>query len=269
MKRIYLIVVSLFLFLVIAACGDQASGENTNEEEGKGSLNRVQESEVLRVGFEGTFRPFNYLGDDNEYIGFDVDIANELADRLGVETEFVATSWDSLIGGLQSDKFDVIIAQMTVTEERKESVDFTDPYVVTGSVLITREETDDISVLEDIEGKKVGVGGGTTFEEVANSVEGADVTLYKTVNDYIQDLLNGRLDVIINDQLLMSHNIQEEDLAIKIVSDILNKDEIGMAVKKGSDDLVAKLNEELENMHEDGTYAEIYKAWFDSEPLIK
>lgn len=264
MKRFYPIILSLFLLVVFTACSDKGSGN-----EDKSSLDKVKESEVLRVGFEGTYRPFNYLGDDNEYTGFDVDIANELAKRLGVKAEFVATKWDSLIGGLKADKFDVIIAQMTVTDERKESVDFTDPYVVTGSVLITRKDTDGISVLEDIKGKKVGVGGGTTFEEVANSVDGADVKLYKAVNDYVQDLLNGRLDVIINDQLLMSYNIQEEDLPIKIVSDIVNKDEIGMAVKKGSDDLVKKLNVELANMKEDGTYNEIYKKWFDSERLIK
>ena len=266
MKGYYLSIVGLLLLVVVTACG---SGEATSGNEEKNTLERVMETEVLRVGFEGTYRPFNYLGDDNEYTGFDVDIANELAKRLGVKTEFVATKWDSLIGGLKADKFDIIIAQMTVTEERKKSVDFTDPYVVTGSVLITREDTNDISVLDDIEGKRVGVGGGTTFEEVARSVEGANVNLYQSVNDYLQDLINGRLDVIINDQLLMSHNIKEENLPVKIVSDILNKDEIGMAVKKGNEDFVQKINEELKKMKEDGTYTEIYKKWFDSEPLIK
>ncbi|PAV30842.1 amino acid ABC transporter substrate-binding protein [Virgibacillus profundi] len=265
MRKFLLVFLALISIIVITACGD--SEEASGSEEGN-LLSDIEESGVLRVGFEGTYPPFNFLEGEN-YDGFDVDIANELADRLGVETEFFATKWDSLIGGLDADKFDVIIAQMTVTEERKKNVDFTDPYVVTGSVLITREDTEGISVLEDIKGKKVGVGGGTTFEEVANSVDGADVKLYKSVNDYIQDLLNERLDVIINDQLLMSYNIQEEELPVKIVSDILNKDEIGMAVKKGSDELVERLNQELADMKEDGTYEEIYKKWFDSDPLIK
>ncbi|MFD1037284.1 transporter substrate-binding domain-containing protein [Virgibacillus byunsanensis] len=264
MKRFSMLAIFLLLLIVAVACGDS---EETSG--GQDSLSKVEDSGVLRVGFEGTYRPFNFLDDDNEYTGFDVDFANELADRLGVETEFIATSWDSLIGGVKSDKFDIIIAQMSVTEERKESVDFTNPYVVTGSVLITKEDTEGISELEDISGKKVGTGTGTTFADVANSVDGADVTLYKSVNEYLQDLLNGRLDVIINDQLLMSHNIQEEGIPVKIVSEILNKDEIGMAVKKDSPDFVNKLNEELAAMLEDGTYEEIYRKWFDSEPLIK
>ncbi|ASN04351.1 transporter substrate-binding domain-containing protein [Virgibacillus necropolis] len=266
MKRFYQIAVILLVVLVITACNNSSEPSGDKKES---VLNKVEESGVLRVGFEGTYQPFNYLDDNNEYVGFDVDIANELANRLGVEAEFIATKWDSLIGGLKADKFDVVIGQMTVTEERKESVDFTDPYVVTGSVLITREDTTDITKLEDIKGKKVGVGGGTTFEEVANSVDGAEVVLYKAVTDYIQDLVNGRLDVIINDQLLMSYNIKEEGLPIRIASDIVNKDEIGMAVKKNSPEFVAKLNEELAGMIEDGTYAEIYKKWFDSEPLVK
>ncbi|WP_188455854.1 transporter substrate-binding domain-containing protein [Virgibacillus oceani] len=267
MKGFAKVTVFLLLLIVAAAC---SSNEKASGNEDQNVLERVEDSGVLRVGFEGTYQPFNYLDDNNEYAGFDVDIANELADRLGVETEFIATKWDSLIGGLKADKFDIIIAQMTVTEERKKSVDFTDPYVVTGSVLITREDDSaDISKLEDIKGKKVGVGGGTTFEEVARSVDGADVTLYKSVTDYIQDLINGRLDVIINDQLLMSYNIKEEGLPIKIVSDVVNKDEIGMAVKNGSDEFVEKINKELAGMIEDGTYNEIYKKWFDSEPLVK
>ncbi len=274
MKKIKLFSIIVLLFLgVIAGCSSVKVKDDENvKEDGKETsngavLDRIEKDKVLKVGFEGTFPPFNFLDDKEKFQGFDVDISNELAKRLDVEAEFIATAWDGLVAGLKADKFDVIIGQMTVTEERKKSVDFTDPYVITGSVLITREETDDITKLEDIKGKKVGVGGGTTFEDVANSVEGADVKLYKTVGDYIQDLVNGRLDVIINDQLLMGYNIQENDLGIKVTSDILNKDEIAMAVNKGNEDFIEQMNELLKEMKEDGTYKEIYKKWFGSDPL--
>ncbi|ANU14842.1 transporter substrate-binding domain-containing protein [Planococcus halocryophilus] len=261
----------LFIFGLLAACGseDAAKTATAKETEGNtgGVLERMEESKELNVAFEGTYPPFNFIDDNDEFQGFDVDISNEIAERLGVEANFIATKWDGLIGGLKADKFDIIISQMTVTEERKKSVDFTDPYVISGSVLITREDTDDITKLEDIKGKKVGVGGGTTFEEVANSVDGAEVKLYKAVGDYIQDLTNKRLDVIINDQLLISYNIKEKNLPIKISSDILNKDEIGMAVNKGNEDFIEKVNIALSEMKEDGTYDEIYKKWFGTEPL--
>lgn len=262
----------LLIVSILAACGSDDAAEPTEGDAGEkeksgGVLTRIEESKELNVAFEGTYPPFNFTNDKDEFQGFDVDISNEIAKRLGVEVNFIATKWDGLIGGLKADKFDIIIGQMSVTEERKKSVDFTDPYVITGSVLITREDTNDITKLEDIKGKKVGVGGGTTFEEVANSVEGADVKLYKAVSDYIQDLTNKRLDVIINDQLLISYNIQEQNLPIKIASDILNKDEIGMAVNKGNEDFIEKVNAALSEMKEDGTYDEIYKKWFGTEPL--
>ncbi|MFE8698531.1 transporter substrate-binding domain-containing protein [Cytobacillus sp. FJAT-53684] len=263
-KKLFLSFIVILLTGIIAGCsgGNEAGGN-----EKQTVLERVEKSKVLKVGFEGTYPPFNFVDDKQNYIGFDVDISNELAKRLGVETEFIATKWDSLLGGLKSDKFDIIIGQMTVTEERKKSVDFTDPYVVTGSVLVTREDTNDITKLEDIKGKNVGVGGGTTFEEVANSVDGANVKLYKAVSDYVQDLQNKRLDVIINDQLLMGYNIKENNLPLKITSEILNKDEIGMAINKGNEDFVDKINEAIAAMKEDGTYDEIYKKWFGESKL--
>ncbi|EKN65637.1 extracellular solute-binding protein [Neobacillus bataviensis LMG 21833] len=263
-KKLYLSFIAILLIGIIAGCsGSKETGANKKQT----VLERVEKSKVLKVAFEGTYPPFNFVDDKKNYIGFDVDVSNEIAKRLGVKTEFIATKWDSLIGGLKADKFDIIIGQMTVTEERKKSVDFTDPYVVTGSVLVTREDTNDITKLEDIKGKNVGVGGGTTFEEVAKSVDGANVKLYKSVSDYIQDLQNKRLDVIINDQLLMGYNIKENKLPIKITSGILNKDEIGMAIKKDNADFVKKVNEAIAAMKEDGTYDEMYKKWFGDSKL--
>jgi cystine transport system substrate-binding protein len=265
-KSLFLSIVTFLIIGVLAGCSGNKEASGSKKDK---VLDRIEASKVLKVGFEGTYPPFNFLDDKQKYDGFDVDISKEIAKRLGVKAEFVATKWDSLLGGLKSDKFDIIIGQMSVTEERKKSVDFTDPYVVTGSVLVTRKDTNNITKLDDIKGKNVGVGGGTTFEEVANSVAGANVKLYKTVNDYIADLENKRLDVIINDQLLMSYNIKGKNLPIKITSGILNKDEIGMAIKKGNEDFVKKVNKALADIKEDGTYKEIYKKWFGTEPLEK
>lgn len=267
MKKLVLYsLLTLLIAAVLSGCGEKGKEKEAVVKK-MDVADRVADSKVIKVAFEGTYPPFNFLNDKDEFQGFDVDISNEIAKRLGVKAEFIATKWDGLIGGLKADKFDIIIGQMTVTEERKKSVDFTDPYVVTGSVLVTRDDTNDITELPDIKGKKVGVGGGTTFEEVANSVEGADVKLYKAVSDYIQDLTNKRLDVIINDQLLMNYNIKENNLPIKVTSDILNKDEIGMAVNKGNEDFVEKVNQALKEMKKDGTYKEIYKKWFGTDPL--
>lgn len=254
--------------LMLVGCGKEPSTDKASSSQSGEVLTRVKDSDTLTVGFEGTYMPFNFRDDKNEFAGFDVEISNEIAKRLGVKAKFVATPWDGLIGGLKADKFDIIIAQMSITDERKKSVDFTDPYVKTGGVLITRKDTNNITKLEDLKGKKVGVGGGTTFETTVKEVKGADVKLYKGVNEYIEDLINGRLDVIMNDQLLMGYNIKEKKLPIQITSDVLNEDSIGMAVKKGNSDFVKEVNDALDEIKKDGTYQSIFKKWFGVEPVL-
>jgi cystine transport system substrate-binding protein len=275
MKRFFhYLTLTVIVVVLLAGCGTSGDIAANNSSapasnDGKSVLSRVKESGLIRVGFEGTYAPFNYLNDQKQYDGFDVDISNEIAKRLGVKAEFVATKWDGLIGGLNADKFDIIIAQMSITEERKKSVDFTDPYVVTGGVLVTRTDTNDVTKLEDLKGKKVGVGAGTTFEDVARKIEGADVRTYKSVNEYVQDLLNKRLDVIINDQLVMGYNIKSKNLPIQIKSDIVNEDVIGMAVKKGNSDFVEAVNKAIAEIKQDGTYQTLYMKWFGVKPAEK
>jgi cystine transport system substrate-binding protein len=232
-------------------------------------MSRIKKSGILKVAFEGTYTPFNFLNDKKEYDGFDVDISNEIAKRLGVKTEFLATQWEGLIGGLKADKFDIIIAQMSITDERKKSVDFTVPYVVTGGVLITRKDTTDITKMEDLKGKKVGVGAGTTFEEAAKKIDGAVVKSYKSSNDYLQDLLNKRLDVIINDQLRMAYTIKEKSLPVQIASDIVTEDNIGMAIKLENGDFVEAVNTAISDMKKDGTYESLFMKWFGVKPSVK
>lgn len=227
---------------------------------------RVKKSGVIRVGIEGTYPPFNFVNDQKQYDGFDVDIAKELAKRLGVKVEFVGAEWKGIIAGLLADKFDIIIAQMSITEERKKSVDFTDPYVMTGAVLITRKGDNRLTQLSDIKGRKVGVGTGTNFEALAKTVPGAIVKSYTAFNDYLQDLINGRLDAIINDSLLAGDAIKKGSLPIQVSSGLLEKDRIGMAIKKGNEDFLQKVNEVLAAMKKDGTYDAIYLKWFGMKP---
>ncbi|MHB0886910.1 MAG: transporter substrate-binding domain-containing protein [Bacillota bacterium] len=253
-----LVAASLVLALLVgvtAGCG----GKTT-------TWKQVKKNGVLRVGIEGTYPPFNFVNDQKQYDGFDVDIANEVAKRLGVKAEFVGVEWKGIIAGLLADKYDIVIAQMSITEERKKSVDFTEPYVMTGAVLITRKGDDRFKQLSDIKGAKVGVGTGTNFEALAKTVQGADVKGYAAFNDYLQDLLNKRLDVIVNDQLLAGDAIKKGSLPIQVSSGLLEQDRIGMAIKKDNPDFLQKVNEVLAAMKTDGTYDTIYMKWFGMKP---
>lgn len=230
------------------------------------TLQRVKASGKMRVGFEGAYPPFNFLNEKKQFDGFDVDVANEIARRLGIRAEFVATQFEALIGGLDADKWDIVVAQMSITDKRKQQVDFTDPYVVTGGVIIVRDGEPGYATLAELKGKRVGAGSGTTFEEVATRA-GAEVTTYKSVNQYVQDLEVKRLDAIINDRITMGYLIKARNLPMKISSTgLVSRDVIGMAVKKNNADFVAAVNTALGGMKSDGSYNAIYRKWFGIEP---
>lgn len=232
-------------------------------------LTHLKSTNVLRIGIEGTYAPFDYLGSDNQYTGLDVDLAREIARRIGVKPEFIATEWSGLVGGLKADKFDMIMADMTITPERAKSVDFSIPYNASGAVLISRKGDDKYKHLGDLKGANVGTGAGTTFEKLARSVNGANVRTYPGFNDYIQDLMNRRLDVIINDRLSAEYAIKKRDLPLAITSEMLSVEPIGIAVKKGNGAFVDELNRTLSAMIFDGTYQKIYNKWFSGTPGLE
>ncbi|WP_019122289.1 transporter substrate-binding domain-containing protein [Brevibacillus massiliensis] len=285
MKVVYKpILFILFAALAVAGCGtvsttattnpghpQAASGDKPAASKDAGTkagevLARVKQTGVLKVGFEGTYPPYNMVNDKNEFDGFDVDISNEVAKRLGVKAEFVATKFDGLIGGLKADKFDAIIAQMSITDERKKSVDFTEPYVTNGAVIVVRESESEIRSLDDLKGKTVGAGAGTTFLDLANTIENAKVKVYSTTDAVITDLVNQRLDAVIQDQLWIGYNQTTQKIPVKMVGDVLYIDVMGMAVKKENQDFLEAMNQALKDMRQDGTHAKIYKKWFGIEP---
>ncbi|WP_338340925.1 transporter substrate-binding domain-containing protein, partial [Burkholderia vietnamiensis] len=125
-------------------------------------LDSVKKAGVLRVGLEGTYPPFNSRGTSGQLEGFDVDVANAVAGKLGVKTQFVPTEWSGIIAGLQAGKFDVIVNQVTITPQRKEALDFSEPYTYSAAQLIQRkDDTRNFKSLEDFKGKKLGVTLGT------------------------------------------------------------------------------------------------------------
>lgn len=244
---------------LLAGCGHRT-------DDARSAMQRIKRTGVMRVGFEGSYPPFNFLNEQKRFDGFDVDIANEIARRLGVKAEFVATQFEALIGGLDADKWDIVIAQMSITDKRRKQVDFTDPYVVTGGVILTRQDESGYTTLADLKGKRVGAGSGTTFEDVATRA-GAEVTTYKSVNQYVQDLENKRLDAIVNDRITMGYLIKSKKLPIKISSTgLVSRDVIGMAVKKNNPDFIEAVNAALKDMKTDGTYKATYQKWFGIEP---
>ncbi|RAR26554.1 cysteine ABC transporter substrate-binding protein, partial [Pseudomonas sp. MDMC224] len=193
------------------------------------------------------------------YDGFDVDIAKELAKRLGVKANFVAQEFSGLIPGLQKGKFDILVSQVTITDERKKQIDFTEPYITNKVKVIVREDNSDIKSVNDFKGKTIGVGLGTNDEaylrnELLPKVGDFKINTYDDVITTLKDLDAGRIDATINNVYALKPVIEENGYKIKAVGDPIKEDQAGVAVKKGNKELVDALNKALKEMKEDGTY---------------
>ena len=262
MKKIKWILAMVTLLAVVASgCGSKESTAGASQ------LDRIKEAGVIRIAIEGAYPPYNYFNDQNVLEGFDVEVSNELAKRMGVKAELIATPWDSIIGSLVSDKFDIIVSSMTITEERKQKVDFTDPYFYTGQVLFVPENSP-IQDPAEVKGKKIGAQIGATASDVATEL-GAEVVPYKT--DYLgfEDMAIGRIDGVITDKGVGSSISMEKNYPVKIVGDILLAEDAGITLNKGQDALREELNKHLADMRKDGTFAALSNKWFGRDITVK
>ncbi len=274
-SMIYILMISLFT-LLLSACGNKAASptenptENTpaasatqNQSEDLGVLGKIKSSGTITVGIEGAYPPYNFFNDKNELEGFDVDLTNELAQRMGVKVNFVATPWDSIIAGLLAKKYDVVISSMAITVERKKKIDFTEPYYHSGMQLFVPDSSD-ITDPYKIKGRKIGVTIGTTFEKKGKEL-GAELVTYKNDNLCFQDMQNGRIEGVITNRNLGARIIKEKQYPFKPIGDLLLKDGAGIALNQNEEALKNELNKHLADMLKDGTYEKISLKWFDRD----
>ncbi|WP_426334983.1 substrate-binding periplasmic protein [Paenibacillus silvae] len=265
--------------LVLSACGSKtAENGNTNTgntnnaaQSGGNELEQIKSAGVIKVGMMGTYRPYNFLNDKKEMDGFDADIAREVAKRLGVKVEFVSQEFSGLTPSLQAKKLDAIISQMTITDDRKKVLDFSDPYITNQVKIIVKEDNNDITKLEDFKGKTIGVGLGTNDEtylrnEVLPKVGDFTIKTYDDVISSLKDLNAGRIDATINNLYALKPIVDANGFKIKAVGEAIKSDQAGIAVRKDNPELVAALNDALKGMKDDGTYNTIFKKWFGEEP---
>ena len=239
---------------LLAACG------------GGGDSGSSASSDVWSVGTEPAFPPFESVGDGEELVGFSIDLMNEIGERAGKTIEFNSLPFDGLIPALQGNSIDAAISSMTITEEREETIDFSDPYFRAGLAIAVPEDTTDVSTIEDLEGKRIAAQIGTTGAETANSVEGAEVSEFDSAPLALQELANGNADAVINDAPVTLYAISTGNVpGVKVVGELLTEESYGIALPDGSEN-VEIVNEALTEIRADGTYDEIYEKWFGVEP---
>ncbi|MBQ8836118.1 MAG: transporter substrate-binding domain-containing protein [Clostridia bacterium] len=265
MKRNLIRIISLILVAVFAL-GALASCGTKKEEEEKDQLAAIQEAGKFVVGIEGAYPPFNYHDDSGELTGFDVEVAKAVAEKLGVTAEFVEAPWDSLLAGVDSGRFDTVINCVSVSDERKEKYDFSDPYVYSPTQILVRTANDSIKSIDDLSGKKL---AGNSTNVLASWYEslGVELVPIDTSSEAINLLLSDRVDFLSFSGITFSSYLDEHpDTDIKVAFNIDDAEQqVAIPIRKGETRLLDSINQALEELREDGTIVALSEEFLKSD----
>jgi polar amino acid transport system substrate-binding protein len=275
------------LALVLAACGDEDAATDpapadpaTTDEAGTTDapatdaattdaaatgeeLSLITEGELL-VGSDIAFEPFEFI-EDGENKGFDIDLMNEIGERLGLQVEFVNTPFDGIFTALAGGQFDAIISAITITEKRQETISFTDPYFAANQALAVAAGSDIASVEDLGEGVSVGVQSGTTGEEYATGeFSAAEIVAFPTSEAAFSALEGDQIDAVFIDLPVVGARAESTD-TVELAEEVDTGELYGIGVPLQSEALQAAIDAELEAIITDGTYEEIYSAWFEGD----
>lgn len=237
-----------------------------------GSKGAAGDGEKLVIGIDDKFAPMGFRDDKNEIVGFDIDYAKAAAEKMGVTVEFQPIDWKTKESELNSGRIDLIWNGYTITDERKEKVLFTKPYLKNAQVVVTLADSN-LTKLDDLSGKIVGLQSLSSASDAlnANPIQ----SKIKTVTEFadnvlaLSDLKIGRVDAVVIDEVVIKYYMSKEEGTFKLLEESLAPEEYGVGVKKGNEALLEKLQKALDEMNQDGTATEISNKWFGEDKVLK
>lgn len=243
---------------------EEVSTEIGTGESADDLLAQIKERGSIIVAMEGTWAPWTYHDEDDNLVGYDVEVAQNIAEKLGVEVEFIEGAWDGLLAGLDAGRYDIMVNGVGVTEERAEKYNFSTPYAYNKTAVIVRGDYDEISSMEDLKGKKTANTITSTYASQAEAY-GATVTGVDDLNQTIELLLSKRIDATLNAEVVFNDYKKEHPEAdVKIATYSDQVEEIAIPIRKGDDTvtLLEAVNDALDEMAKDGTLTELSEKYF-------
>ncbi len=243
---------------------EEVSTEIGTGESADDLLAQIKERGSIIVAMEGTWAPWTYHDEDDNLVGYDVEVAQNIAEKLGVEVEFIEGAWDGLLAGLDAGRYDIMVNGVGVTEERAEKYNFSTPYAYNKTAVIVRGDYDEISSMEDLKGKKTANTISSTYAAQAEAY-GATVTGVDDLNQTIELLLSKRIDATLNAEVVFNDYKKEHPEAdVKIATYSDEVEEIAIPIRKGDDTvtLLDAVNNALDEMAKDGTLTELSEKYF-------
>lgn len=274
-KRIFkhvAVLLVLILGITLVSCGSKSDSDagTNNPEMNVSQLDEIIKRGTLKVGLS-TFVPWAMLDKKGELVGFEVDVANQLASDLGVEIEFIQTKWSGIIPALLTGKFDIIIGGMSVTPERNISVNFTDAYEYSGqSIVANKDRAPGLTTLEQFNNPDIVLAartGSTSVAAIEQFLPEAEVRLFDDEPQGVQELLNGRVDAWVSSAPFPQVQAKKysDKLYIPITPEIFSQEPISFAVRKGEHDFMNFLNNWITLKWSDGFLDSKYQYWFVGE----
>ena len=261
MKKLLLILLTVVLLTSVAFVGCDKSGNDN-----------ASKAESFIVGLDDAFPPMGFRDENNEIVGFDIDLAKEAAKRLNMEVTFQPVDWSGVILELDNKKIDVIWNGMTITDERLQKINFTKPYIQDRQIIVVQKGSD-IKGKVDLKDMVIGIQSGSSsmqaFEkdsETFNSVK--EIVEFASNDEALLDLKNGGVDAVVVDEVVGRYYIAKKADDYKVLDENFGLEDFGVGVRKTDTEFLEKLNKVLDEMKEDGTAANISKKWF-GEDIIK
>ena len=258
-----LVIITMLAMLFMVACSSDEAEKTPEESADSGELKPIV------MGLDDTFAPMGFRDDKGELVGFDIDLATEVAARAGWDISFQPIDWSMKETELNAGNIDLIWNGYSITEERLEKVNFSDPYLANAQIVITLSDSD-IMKLSDLEGKNVATQAESSSLAAARAQEGlvesfkdGKLIEYATFNEVFNDLESGRSDAIIVDEVLARYYMSNKGAEnYKVLEEDLGPEDFGVGVRKEDAELLAEINDAFRAMRDDGKYDEIYSKWF-------
>ena len=270
MKRI----ITLFFIFIFAISCSKTQTQNTEVSSADNSLQKVKENGKLVLGLDDTLAPMGFRDDNGEIVGFDIDLAREVANRLGVELEAKPIDWSSAILSLKKGDVDVIWNGFAVNESRKQQVNFTKPYLYNRLMIAKYSDRDDINSKEDLKGKIVGVqSGSSNYETLVNDPVSKEIKEIRQYDSYVNaflDLEAKRIDAVIVDEIVARYYISKENANFTLLEDKpITSQYLSVGLRKTDTELLNAIDKALDDMRADGKAAEISTKWFGKDIFVK
>ncbi len=258
MKRIVCVfMVALMLCALFSGCGKQ-SGD---------LLEQIQEKGEITVAMEGTWAPWTYHDEDDNLVGYDVEVAQKIAEKLGVKVSFIEGEWDGLLAGLDAGRYDIMVNGVDITEERAEKYDFSIPYAFNRTAVIVSGDNTEIQSLEDLAGKSTANTISSTYAALAEQY-GAKVTGVDDLNQTFELLLAGRIDATLNAEVTFYDYIgQHPDANVRIAALTEDASQVAIPMRKGEETatLRAAIDQALQELQDDGTLKALSEKYFGTD----